>query len=223
MIRALIFDFDGLILETEMPDYLAWREIYQEYGAELPVHQWVGIIGARMSETGFDPVRALEAQVGHSLDGDALRSRHDARDLALSLEQPVMPGVEALVADARRRGLKLGIASSSRAGWVSGHLERLGLSHHFDVVKTIDDVERAKPDPALYRSALEALQVAASEAIVLEDSLNGVVAAKRAGIYVVAVPTELTRHLDLSTANMQLRSLADITLDELIAQVGGHQ
>jgi beta-phosphoglucomutase-like phosphatase (HAD superfamily) len=102
---------------------------------------------------------------------------------------------------------------------VHGHLTRLNLIERFAVIKTADDVERTKPDPALFLAALDDLGVQANEAIVFEDSPNGVLAAKRAGIYVVAIPNPLTAQLNMVSADMQLKSLADLPLRELLSQV----
>jgi HAD superfamily hydrolase (TIGR01509 family) len=219
MIRALIFDFDGLILETELPDYRAWQKVYREYGCRLSLSKWLTIIGGH--ETLFDPAADIEEQLGRPVDREAVRARHDEHGAELIAGLPVMPGVEDVIADARRLGLKLAVASSSDRAWVVGHLERLGLLPHFAAIKTGEDVERVKPHPALFLAALDALDVGPGEAIVFEDSAHGITGARAAGIFCVAVPNELTRRLDLSHADMRLDSLADVTLEELLAQVDG--
>jgi HAD superfamily hydrolase (TIGR01509 family) len=219
MIRALIFDFDGLILETELPDLLAWQKVYREYGCRLSLSKWLTVIGGH--ETPFDPAADIEEQLGRPVDREAIRARHDEHGAELIAGLPVRPGVEDVIADARRLGLKLAVASSSKRAWVGGQLERLGLLRHFAVIKTGEDVERVKPDPALFLAALDALGVGPDEAIVFEDSAHGITGAKAAGIFCVAVPNDLTRRLDLSHADMRLDSLADVTLEELLAQVDG--
>jgi len=223
MIRALIFDFDGLILETEVPDYEAWREVFTSYGAELPIAIWENVIGQQMVDAGFDPLAFLEAQIGRSLDRQLVGRQHEERYMPRVLAQPVMPGVERLLFDARQRGLKLAVASSSHADWVHGHLTRLELLNKFDVIKTADDVKRTKPDPALYIEALGSLGVGPHEAVVFEDSPNGLTAAKRAGIFAVAVPTEITARLDLNHADLIIRSLADLSLPDLVRRANGHR
>lgn len=218
MIKAIIFDFDGLILDTELPDYTAWNEIYHEYGADIPLSVWARVIGGRMSDNGFDPIRYLEEQSGQTIaDPEALHTRRRGREMELVALQEALPGVEKLIADAKRAGLKLAVASSSSNRWVTGHLERLGLLHNFDVIKTSDDVAVTKPAPDLFLAALAALGVEAGEAIVLEDSPNGIAAGKRAGIFTIAIPNQLTGQLDLSQADMRLESLADIALDQFLA------
>jgi len=217
MIRGLIFDFDGLILDTEGPVYQSWVELFQDHGAELQFDVWASIIGTSNIEH-FNPFNLLEENTGQSLDRETLAPLRLERELELCHAQPIRPGVVDTIMRAKGMDLKMGIASSSNRDWVVGHLSRLGLVHNFDVVHTSDDVERTKPDPSLYLLALASLGLQPGEAIVFEDSPNGVTAAKSAGIFVVAVPNDLTRKLSLDHADLKLHSLADLSLDEIIAR-----
>jgi HAD superfamily hydrolase (TIGR01509 family) len=218
VIQALIFDFDGLILDTEGPDYQSWQEIYQAYGCPIPMCEWARWIGTVST---FDPYGYLEEQLGRSVNRAAIRARRRARFDELMADQSLLPGVRGYVIEAKRLGLKLGIASSAPRDWIVSHLGPLGLDSTFDRIRCRNDVAHTKPDPAVYLAALEALAVQAHQAIALEDSPNGVLAAKRAGLYCVAVPNALTRALDLSRADLQLGSLADLPLEELLARVDG--
>ncbi len=217
MIRGIVFDFDGLILETEGPDYRSWRELYEGYGCALPLERWAGLIGT--AEHGFDPYAELEAQLGRPLDRAEVRSRRRARYAELVAEEQVLPGVLDYISDARRLGLRLGVASSSSREWVVGHLESLGLLACFDALACRGDAPRTKPDPGLYLRVLEVLDVRPEEAIALEDSPNGVAAAKAAGLFCVAVPNDLTRDLPLSGADICLGSLATLPLPQLLERV----
>ena len=214
MIRALVFDFDGLILETETPSYQTWAEIYREHGHELPMDLWHGYVG---SDTGFDPAGHLAALVGEGLDRVATQARRDARKTELIAALDVMVGVREYVADAKQFGLRLAVASSSSRAWVLGHLERLGLDADWDAVRTRDDVTRTKPAPDVYLSAVAALGVTPKEAVAFEDSKNGIAAAKAAGLRCVAVPNALTAGMDLSQADLRLSSLAETPLERLLA------
>ena len=158
--------------------------------------------------------------LGRPVDAAALVRRHRARTDALIATQPVLPGVRQYLDEARRLGLRLGVASSSSRAWVEGHLTRLGLREHFEVVRCAEDVSRVKPDPALYLAVLEATGVAAHQAVALEDSPNGVRAAKRAGMTCIAVPNPLTARLDLAAADLTLGSLADVPLVDLLTRLG---
>jgi HAD superfamily hydrolase (TIGR01509 family) len=139
----------------------------------------------------------LEQQLGRSLDQVGLLSRRRRRELELVQSQPVLPGVRDYLESARKMRLRVGLASSSPCEWVVGHLERLDLIGYFDAIAASDDVARTKPDPALYRTAVEWLEVAPDEAVAFEDSLNGLIAAKRAGLYCVVILNALTQQLDL--------------------------
>ena len=217
MIRAVIFDFDGLILDTEAPEFQTWQEIYQVHGCELLLEVWATGLGT--SADAFDPYTHLEAQLGRLIDRAAIRQQRRQRYLELLGAKVVLPGVREYIAEAKRLGLQLGVASSSSRTWVVGHLSELGLSAYFDCIKCRDDVPRVKPDPALYQAVVEAFALQPHQAIALEDSPNGITAAKRAGLFCVAVPNPLTRHLSLAHADLLVSSLADLPLQHLLERV----
>ena len=214
--KALVFDFDGLILETEGPSLQSWAEIYQEHGFEVPMDKWHGYLGA---DRGFEPVDHLAALVGEGLDRVATQTRRDRRKTELIEALDVMEGVRDYIADARQLDMKLAVASSSSRAWVVGHLERLRIHAFWDAVVTRDDVTRTKPSPDLYRLAVERLGVHPSAAVALEDSPNGIAAAKDAGLRCVAVPNALTADLDLGRADVRLSSLAEVPLETLLARL----
>jgi HAD superfamily hydrolase (TIGR01509 family) len=216
LIRALIFDFDGLILDTETPEYQCWREIYQAYGCDLPFAKWSECIG---TANVFDPYEFLAEQSGKAVDRAALHTQRRARFAQLIDGEPLLPGVESYIQDGKRLGLRLGIASSSSRSWVEGHLRRFQIDTLFDCTNCSDDVERVKPDPALYLRALDKLGVGADEAIVFEDSPNGALAARRAGIFCVTVPNPMTRQMIFAAGDMTLSSLSSLSLETLLAQV----
>jgi HAD superfamily hydrolase (TIGR01509 family) len=214
-IRALIFDFDGLILETETPAYQAWVEIYREFGHELPKQLWLDYIGR---EGGwFDALAYLEGLVGARTDRDAIQARRDIRKTELVMAVAEPSGLRALLIDARSRGLLLAVCSSSTPKWVLGHLERLGLRHLFDHIQCLDRSDlRSKPAPDLYLAACAGLGVRPDEAIAFEDSRNGMLAAQSAGMRCVVVPNELTVAMDLTGADHRFESLAMVTLQTLL-------
>lgn len=217
MIQALIFDFDGLILDTELSAYQSWQEIYQEYACDLPLQEWARCIGGAGHL--FDPCEYLESLLQRPVEREVLRSKRRQRHLELIASRTVLPGVEAYLADSRRLGFKLAVASSSTREWVTDHLSRLGLLDYFDALRCGDSVTHKKPHPELYTSALQDLGVVAEQAIALEDSPNGVLAAQRAGIFCVAVPNIITGQLLLDHADLRLSSLSDLPLEDLLAEV----
>jgi len=216
MIRAIVFDFDGLILDTEEPVYRSWLEVYQAHGEELPFERWVQIVGS--TTTGFHPQHHLEERLGRALPKEVL-DRRIGRRTELVLAQKLLPGVVSQIDQAKAMGLKVGVASSSTAEWVRGHLARLGILEKFDCLRCRDDVANAKPEPDLYIAVLDCLGVTAAEAFAIEDSPNGVMAAKRAGLRCVAIPNSITAKLDLSAADVVLRSLAELTLADLVQKI----
>ena len=215
-IRAIIFDFDGLILDTEEPVYRSWVEVYEAHGETLPFERWVQIVGSTTTE--FHPQRHLEERLGRPISQEVLDGRIGRRT-QLILAQQLLPGILQYIDEATVLALKLGVASSSTRDWVSGHLERLGILGRFDCVRCRDDVNNAKPAPDLYLAVLDCLGVSPSQAFAIEDSPNGVFAAKRAGMRCVAIPNSITATLDLSQADLVLRSLADVPLRDLLQRL----
>ena len=220
MIKALIYDFDGLILDTETPEFHVWQNIYREHGHELPAEKWASIVGGS-GLSDFDAAKNLSLLTQGRLDSASLRDRFHLQSGALIHTLGPLPGVVDYLTEAKRLGLKLAIASSSTRAWVEPHARRIGVYHFFDHVVTREDVGpgRTKPNPDLFLTALDRLGVPRESAIVFEDSPNGVKAARQAGIFVVAVPNELTSMLSLDHANLILSSLSDMPLSVLLDKV----
>ena len=203
-----------MILETETPAYETWSEIYREHGHELPRDRWVQNIGA--STWPFDALEHLASLVTTPFDRAAVKARREGRKTEILAALETMAGVRDYLRDARRLGLKVGVASSASDAYVCGHLERLAVRDGIDAVVCREHVARGKPFPDLYLRAISALGVSAEEALAFEDSPNGVAAAKAAGLRCVAVPNPITATLDLSGADLRLDSLGALGLEELI-------
>jgi HAD superfamily hydrolase (TIGR01509 family) len=218
MIKALIFDFDGLILDTETPEYQALNEVYKEYGHSLSIEIYGRVVGAQYGYA-FEPVIHLQSLTGKSIDYNSFWERVNQRRMDVIEHSPLLPGVEAHIQAAKARGLKLAVASSSPHSWVDGHLKRLGMFRYFDVVMCKDDVREVKPDPELFLAALSALHLQPEEAVVYEDSPNGVLAARRAGMRVVLIPNPVTAPLHFEGETIRLRSLAEMPLDDLLQKI----
>ncbi len=214
MIRALIFDFDGLIIDTETPLIDAWADLHERAGlgySRDDAHRLVGHVGVE-----FDPWTAF----GPQADRTQLDAEHRRLTRERVARQPVLPGVLDCLHEARARALKLGVASNSSHRHVDGHLARLGLLALFDVVCCRDDVAAVKPAPDLYLAVTRRLGVAPPEAIAFEDSTAGTVAARGAGLHVVAVPNPSTHEHDFAAAHLVLPSLAAAPLPQLLARFG---
>lgn len=220
MIQALIFDFDGLILDTETPEFVCWQNMYREHGFELPLEKWGSIIGGN-GHSDFDAAEHLSRLSQGRLDSASLRARNHLESHNIIMAQGPLPGVMEYLRDAKRLGLRLAIASSSPHSWVDSHAKRIGVFDYFDHVVTADEVGlgRIKPNPDVFLTALSQLKVPKEAAIVLEDSPNGIKAANRAGIFVVAVPNSVTSTLSIQGADLILNSLADLPLSQLLNKV----
>jgi len=216
-LRALIFDFDGLILDTEITLFHAWQEIYHKYGFSLSMQEWAEFLGH--SADPLEPYLALERHLGRPIEREILHSERVKREAELLQAQEALPGVQALILDAKKQAIRLAVASSSDRDWVIKHLTRLNLIHYFDVLKCAEDVLHTKPHPDLYYAALEELGINPDEAIALEDSINGVKAAKAAGIFCVAVPNRITKNVHIDQADLVLDSLLGISLEDLQSMV----
>lgn len=212
--RLLIFDFDGLVLDTESPELAAWQEVYRQRGVELPLARWYDCIGRRHAY--FDPYTHLAQLTRRPVDRDAIRSFRKARRTEILATADLRPGVRDYLEQSRRMGLKRAIASSSTHEWVEGYLTRFGVLDAFDALVCAEDTTAHKPDPAPYLEALRRLEIHPEHAIALEDSPNGIAAARAAGIFTVAVPNDVTRHLSMAGANLVLHSLADMPLTQLL-------
>ena len=214
-IRALIFDFDGLILDTESPLHKSWMEIFEHHGVTVTESQWASLLGASADVP--EAYDLLEEHLGKPFDRDLLHKQQLSRELQLLDSEDVLPGVRELIHEAKEAGLGLAVASSSDRAWVEGLLTKHGLIQSFDTILCAEDVAQTKPSPDLFLKALEHLNVEAHEAIVFEDSEHGAGAAKAAGIFCVAVPNKITQCLAFADANLIVNSIAECSLQQYIA------
>jgi HAD superfamily hydrolase (TIGR01509 family) len=214
---AILFDFDGLILDTETPILEAWQAAYGRHGHELSIDIWQHALG---TANGFDPFGHLCRLTGTMLDRDALLAQIQEQNWAHCERQELMPGVVTVLDAARAAGLPTAVASSSSVGWVERWLGKHGIRDRFGAVCGRDHVTHVKPAPDLYLLAAERLGVAPVTCLVLEDSPNGMRAAHAAGMRCVAVPNALTRQLPLPDPDLVVSSLAERPLAEMLAAVG---
>jgi HAD superfamily hydrolase (TIGR01509 family) len=215
MIRALVFDFDGLILDTETALIDAYGDVHAAHDLPFDRPLFVSQVG-HISYT-FDPWRAF----GPGADAQRLEGERRRFNRERNLRQQPLPGVVELIAAARVAGLRLGVASNSGHEHVDFHLKRIGLLDCFEFVACREDVASPKPEPDIYRLVIGQFGVRGAEAVAFEDSQTGVIAAKRAGLYVVAVPNSSTSTHDFSLADLCVDSLASIRLPDLEARLGG--
>jgi len=213
-IRAVVFDFDGTLVDTETSAYETMCSLYKDHGQELPLETWAVCIG---TVGGFDPVADLEGKTGKELDKEEFHALFKARHVEHLSDASLRPGALERLEEARRLGWKIGLASSSDLAWIEKHLHRQGIREYFEVIRSSDDVKRVKPDPELYLLAAEALGVKPEEALAIEDSMNGLRAAKAAGMWGLAVPNPVTAHMNFSEADIVVQGLDRITFDGILS------
>jgi HAD superfamily hydrolase (TIGR01509 family) len=216
-LEALVFDFDGLIIDTEIVLYESTDATFRAHGTTLSFELWQSFIGRTDHPHWAD---LLEAEVG-PIDRDAVIAERQGRYLAAVEQLPVLDGVLELIDEAAAAGLPMAVASSSSQGWVAGHLERIGLLERFAAVCTGDQVPRGKPWPDVYLLALERLGRPAAAAVAVEDSPVGCRAAAAAGMVPVAVPSAMTRGLDFPDAHHVATSATELDLAGLATLVAG--
>jgi beta-phosphoglucomutase-like phosphatase (HAD superfamily) len=215
MIRALIFDFDGLLIDTETPALLTWQKVYQDYGQELTLETWQHALGRRGGE-GFKPLEHLATLVGNIFDAANVREKRWQHKVDLCELEPIRPGILETIATAQCLGLTCVVASSSGREWVEGWLKRHDMLQHFAFTKTGDDVENVKPAPDLFLSVAEKLCLQASECLVFEDSPNGTLAALNAGMPCVVVTNPVTEGLEFPQHILKLKRIDEMGLEDIL-------
>jgi HAD superfamily hydrolase (TIGR01509 family) len=214
---ALIFDFDGLLVDTESSALLAWREQFAVHDLVFPLEVWHSYIGSQGSQ---EAMLAAVRAGGIDFEDAELRAEWRERHNRIVSSEPLRPGVEAFLDDAAAAGAKFAVASSATRDWLDQQLGRLGIRDRFEVVCARDN-GRVKPAPDIYLAALTALGVEVSDAIAFEDSPNGITAAKAAGLYCVAVPNAVTADLPLGQADLRVESFTQISYAELVDRLRG--
>lgn len=212
MIRALIFDFDGLIIDTETPLIDSYGEVHARHG--IPFDRALFIRNVGHADYAFDPWHGFSPHA----DRAALEVERRAHKDRLLLLQPILPGVVAMLDAGRARQLRIGLASNSEHAWVEPHLTRVGLRDRFEFLACREDAASPKPEPDLYKLVLNHFGLRGHEAISFEDSHTGSLAAKRANLWSVAVPNISTAHHDFSHADLLVKSLDAVSLDDLLTR-----
>jgi putative hydrolase of the HAD superfamily len=215
IIKAIIFDFDGLIIDTETAWYEAYKEALGFYNADLPLDEFAKCIGTH------DTVlfEYFKSQLGESCNVQEIESRaSDIHRVKMATVQ-AREGVKEYLEEAKSSGYRIALASSSSREWVTHFLGELGLLEYFESITTRDDVENVKPAPDLYLKAVKRLNISPSEAIAFEDSLNGLNAAVAAGLKCVIVPNPVTESLTFEKHEIRLKSMAERSLAEVIKHI----
>lgn len=213
MLKAVIMDFDGVIIDTEV----VWYEIYkgwfkEHYGYDLSVTEFLICVGSSAK----DFFLQMKEQNNIVVDEELFAKNTMNRFIAESDALPIKSGVRNFITEVKSRGLKLALATSSAGKKPIKHLKRLGLLDYFDEIITAEDVERIKPFPDLFLKAVERLNIEPSEAIIVEDSANGLKAGLKADINVIVVPNEVTKHSAFDDCYRIAERLDEVNVGQLI-------
>lgn len=206
--KGIIFDFDGVLVDTEWAIYQSWVHLYAREGQEISIATYAPCLGAGYSH--WDPAAHLEKLTGKTYDWEKETPPRQAR-LEADLERSgLMPGAKELMDWCRAQGIGMAVASSSSRRWVVGWLEKLGIMDAFNGVFCRTDGYPVKPNPALFHAAQQCLALPPEDCLIIEDSENGTIAAQNAGIPCVAVPNRMTAASDFSRAAYRAESLSHL-------------
>ena len=220
MLKALIFDFDGVIVDTETQWYEIYRDwLKEEYDYDLDIRDYLVCVGSNSQRL----FAFLWEAIGPEVDGEAFERSATEEFIRRSSVLPPMEGVTELIKEAKRRGMKLAIATSATRKKPEAHLKRLGLLEYFDAFSTAELCKNIKPAPDIVLKAAELLGVTPAECLAVEDSGNGLTSANRAGMRCLLVPNQITRHCEFEPCYKRVESLADVNLDEIEKDFGQPQ
>lgn len=216
MIKGIIFDFDGTIIDTETAWYTAFNEAYAEYGVDLTLEQYSTCIGTSLNS--FNPYEYLMTDLKLAIDKEAFSKAVKQRHSKLMELETIRPGIQHYLDSAKKAGLRIGLASSSSLEWVEKYLNQLGIRDYFECIRTADHVAKVKPDPELYNQTLACLGITSNEAVAIEDSPNGSKAAAAAGIPCIVTPNEITNFLEFDKQHHKIDNLSLLDFDHVITQ-----
>ncbi len=202
--KALLFDFDGTLVDTEWAIYQAWLATFQKEGQDLPIETYAQCIGSDFNT--WSPKTHLEDLTGKQFPWAEMDlERQKVIEGALKSEGPV-PGAVEILTELEGQYV-MAVVSSSSHDWVDGWLERLEMSQYFSATVCRGDAPRIKPAPDLYERASERIGIPPQECLVIEDSLNGGLAGLEAGMTVQVIPNRITKGSDFSRMNGVFESL----------------
>jgi len=213
VIQAVVFDFDGLLMDTESSLLASWQHEWRQHGLELDLGTFWVDHGGDVTQERYE---RLAREVGPSYDQRASHARRVAYRERLLASLGLRPGIEVWLRQARAAGLRLAVATSSPRAWVHGLLSRVGRADWFELMACGDEVAAPKPAPDVYVLALDRLGVLPERAIAVEDSPHGVAAARAAGMRCVAIPNPHADPSRFAAANLLLTSAAELALRDVL-------
>ncbi|WP_411825764.1 HAD family hydrolase [Luteolibacter sp. AS25] len=202
--KAVLFDFDGILVDTEGAIFEAWKRTFERHGKELSLDLYTKCIGSDFDA--WSPKVHLEELTSLQFDWLEMDEARQVEIRAALEEYGPIEGVIDLLEEIQSRGIPMAVVSSSAHPWVDGWLDKLGLRRFFDHVICKGDAPRIKPAPDLYLAGAKVVGMEPEGCLVFEDSLNGLNAAIAAGMKAWIVPNRVTAGLDFSQAAKVLPS-----------------
>lgn len=200
MLKGVLFDYDGTLVDSEKIHFQIWNEVLRPYGVQLSIQEYKEVYVGRPTPQNAEDIVRL-----HRLSEDPARlvagKQAAYQGWLQSSELPFMAYAQEAIAFFRERGMKLAVVTGSAKPGALLNLERSGLLERIDALVTRDDVVHSKPHPESYLRALSALDLAAPECIAFEDTEPGVRSAKAAELACYAVRNEFSRRHDFSLAD----------------------
>ena len=209
MIKAAIFDMDGVIIDSEPIQMLAINKVLAQWSIQLSDKDFIPMIGRRLS----DDYNYLKERFGIPVDFPEFWKMKNATYQNLikeSIEE--MPGLSRLITELKQAGIKRAVASGSIRADIDIVLNGLGLQSEFDVITAGNEVKHGKPHPEIYLLTSSRLEVNPEDCVALEDTYYGLCSAKSAGMKCIAVPHKYTAQQDFSRADLTTDSLNNISL-----------
>ncbi len=227
MIKAVLFDCDGTLVDSEYTHYLSWQYALQRLGGDLSLEEYYSYVGKSSAVIAEQIAEKLACGSAEAILKEKRESYQTLHCSGLPSIAPTVEFLMSLLQEKERLGLKVGVCSAAKKNEVSSHVQRLGIERYLDVVLSgqEDLVEYSdpegvnKPKPYIYQHAMKLLGVVPHECVVIEDSGPGVRAGVDAGCFTIAVPNAYTLNHDLSHAHLRLDSFAGISVDQFFQMV----
>lgn len=213
MLKAVIMDFDGVIVDTEVVWYNIFIEWFQKnWNYDLSIEEFLTCVGSHSE----DLFNKLETDYNIVVDRKQFGEETSQRFLEESKDLPLKEGVLEFIQGLKKDNILLALATSATRKKPMYHLTRLNILPYFDVIVTSEDVEKIKPNPDLFNKAVEKLEIQKEEAVIIEDSENGLIAGNRADIRTIVCPNDVTKYSKFENYFMKVDSLKEVGLDNLM-------